>query len=293
MWRFLHLTDPHLGQGSSEGGVNARLHAHMPDIMQCLRKDIRDIEPDFILATGDLASHHSRDAIFAARDLLDLLEAPYFPVGGDADFRHERSREWFVEAFSAHLPVADTVYSFTHKGLHFVVLDPWWEWEDGALCPFLEDGKETARWALPPHQLGWLEDDLNAYSHEPTVVALHYPVASLPDRLAHPERRTPGTLSNSELLLELFQEHPQVKMLLSGHSHQHYIVTHRQLTQVVTGALVEYPVEYREIQVFDDRLEVLTHGLSNETFASLSLAGGNVWPAGGEPDRSAVVYLEF
>ncbi len=295
MWRFVHLTDSHLGQEDSEEWNNHTLHPFMPDIMRCLRDDIQHVEPEFILATGDLASNHGRDAIFAARDFFDFLNVPYFPLGGNTDFGDDMSRRYFIEAFSGHLPLADTVYSFNNRNLHFCVLDPWWYWSDGTLAPCAEneEAHRSGSWAIPPAQLRWLDDDLHSHKSWPTVIAMHYPVIPVAGRLQRLNKQLSGELVNSELFMSLLRRHPQVRLLLSGHRHMHYIVPAGHMTQVTTAALIEYPIEFRDVHVYDDRIEIHTLGLSNEEYANRSLIEGNGWPAGEEADRHAVVSLEF
>jgi len=134
MWRFIHLTDVHLGSLIDGEWNNRFVCTMMPEVISCLRRDLAKLQPDFLLVTGDIVSQKSRDAAFASRDLLDSLHIPYYPTGGNHDFVSEHTRSLFLEVFGAHLPEGDTVYSFTHKGLHFCVLDPWWKWSDGTLC---------------------------------------------------------------------------------------------------------------------------------------------------------------
>ena len=294
MWRFLQISDLHFGEVACRQAINHSMHRQIPEIMQCLRKDAPQLEPDFLVATGDLTNQGGCDAVFAARDLLDFLDLPYYPVGGDADFREPESRTWFIDAYSGHLPLADTVYSFTHKNLHFCVLDPWRLWPDGSLAPIMP-GEETGEevWAIPPHQLHWLEDDLRSHQHIPTVVLLHYPVLPIPERVSqYDEGNRRGRIAKEHLLLDLLVNHEQVKLLLTGHTHYHCIRSHEGLTEISTGALVEYPIEYREFHVYDDRVEVYTQGLSNEGFARESLIEGREWPGGSADDREHVIALD-
>ena len=298
MWRFIHLSDPHLGSQIDGKWNNRFTCTMMPDVIGCLRRDLAELDPDFILATGDIASQQTRDAMFAARDLMDSLGFPYYPMGGNHDFMVEDSRQWFLEAFDARLPVRDTVYSVTHKDLHFCVLDAWWKWSDGGLCPFREnDANQTMdhtledEWAVPPHQFAWLEDDLRRHHGTPTVVAVHYPAVPIPARMRRPNMMDAGTLSNGALLIEFLQRYPQVKVIMSGHVHMHFIETQGRITQVVTASLPEYPVEYRDIHVYEDRLELYTRGLSDTSFARRSLIDGNEWTAGEESDRAATISL--
>ncbi|HPC16027.1 MAG TPA: metallophosphoesterase [Candidatus Hydrogenedentes bacterium] len=299
MWRFVHLTDTHLGSMVDGEWNNRFLCTMMPDVMRCLRRDLAKINPDFILVTGDIASHHSRDAVFAARDLLDSLGFPYYPMGGNHDFLSERMREWFLDAFHARLPGGDTVYSFTHKNLHFCVLDPWWKWRDDSLCPVAEASLHDAggismhgaRWAMPPHELAWLENDLAEHAAGPVVIATHYPAIGIPRRLRRAGLCDAGHLDNGEILLDICRRHPHVKAIFSGHVHMHIIESCDGLTHVVTGSMPEFPCEYRDVHVYDNRIEIHTCALSNTSFANRSLIPGHDYTAGMPQDRRATISL--
>jgi len=300
MWRFVQLSDPHLGSQVDGEWNNRFLCTMMPEVIGCLRRDLAELKPDFLLVTGDIANHQTRDAMFAARDLLDSLGFPYYPMGGNHDFVIEESRDWFLEIFGSHLPVKDTVYSFTHKHLHFCVLDPWWKWQDGTLCAVSEKtvldptqvSATGSRWAVPPHELAWLEDDLAAHDSLPTLVALHYPAVPIPTRMLRPGVKDAGHLDNGDLLIELLERHRQVRAIISGHVHMHFVEAQDGLTHIVTGALPEFPTEYRDYQVYADRIEMRTCRLSDASLAARSLIPGKDWTAGEERDRTATLRLD-
>lgn len=299
MWRFVQISDPHLGSQRDGQWNNGFICTMMPDVIRCLKRDLAQLRPEFILATGDLSSTQTRDGMYAARDLLDSLGFPYYPMGGNHDFVYADSRKWFCEAFHRQLPTAKTVYSFDHKNLHFCVLDPWWIWSDDTLSPIseksvaknLERDLEGARWALPEEQLVWLDEDLKAHPDTATIVATHYPAVPIPDRLRHPGLNDGGCLANGEELLALLRNHPQVFAIFAGHVHLHFIEHTEGITHVTTGALPEYPTEYRDIQVHDDRIEIRTLGLSDSSFAARSLIPGKDWTAGEPRDRIATIEL--
>lgn len=289
MWRFIQLSDPHLGN-QVHSARNGRLESSLiPEVVSCLREDLAELQPDFLLVTGDIARADSRDAVFAARDLMDSLGTAYYPMGGSSDFRNEQARQWFTEAFGAHLPDSQTCYSFTHKDIHVCVLDPWWLWNDGRLMPFSDGSAAAPLWSIPPEQFDWLETDLREHAKEATVIAVH-PPAILPQHEAIRESLARyGILRNAELLVQRLASHAQVKLLLSGNVHAHYIARKHGLTQVVTGSLTEYPVEFRDIHVHEDRLEIQTRGLSNAGYASQSQLRAMEWTRGLEDDRCAVI----
>jgi len=299
MWRFVQVTDPHLASEQDGRWNNDFLCTMMPEVMRCLRQDLQALAPEFILATGDIVSTQTRDAMFAARDLMDSLEIPYYPMGGNHDFVLEQSRAWFLEAFKHRLPEQRTYYAFTHKNLRFVVLDPWWLWSDGSLnqvseaavAAELDRGLEGARWAVPPEQLIWLDETLADDTQSPTIIAVHYPLIRIPDRMRRPGMQDGGAIDNGDDIIAILKHHPQVKAVFSGHVHTHFVERIDGFTQVVTGALPEYPTEYRMIDVHNDRLEVVTKGLSDGSFAARSLIPGKEWLSGEPEDRTAVIPL--
>ncbi len=297
MWRFVHLTDLHLA--SQRDGVwnNRVICSMMPELMPVLAADLRTVGADFILATGDLCSRQDRAAVFETHAAMESLGMPYYPMGGNHDFVSEEARAWFLEAFAARLPEPRTYYSFTHKNLHCCVLDPWWRWADGTISPecepsvaaAMEESLDRARWAIPPNQLAWLEEDLANYRGHPTIIATHYPALRIPDRLRRPGIQDSGALENGPLLLEMLCDFPDVRAIFSGHMHMHCVARAGGVTQVITGAMPEYPAEYRVVNVYDDRLELHTLGLSDGRFAARSLIPGKEWTAGEEQDRTAVI----
>lgn len=299
MWQFVQISDPHLGSQFDGKWNNEFLCTMMPDVIRCLKRDLAEIEPDFILATGDISSKQTRDAMFAARDLMDSLGFPYYPMGGNHDFVLPQSRAWFREAFHAQLPINNTVYSFTHNNLHFCLLDPWWQWADGSLSETSEDSVTKnmdknlmgAMWAVPPHQLEWLAEDLDRHRDTPTIVGTHYPAIPIPERLCRPGMQNGGCLENGQELVELIKRYPQVKAIIAGHVHIHFIEEVDGLVHLTTAALPEYPTEYRLITVYDDRIEIATRGLSDSSFAARSLIVGNEWTRGEACDRTATIRL--
>jgi len=299
MWRFVQLSDPHLAS-DYDGVWNSRvICTMMPEVMACLRRDLATLSPDFILATGDIASRQTREAMIEAGRIMDSLGLPYYPMGGNHDFVLSESREWFLEAFARRLPEPRTHYAFEHRGLRFLVLDPWWKWTDDSLNPMSEVSVAAhlditpgdARWAIPPHQLVWLDEELRAHPQTPTILATHYPAVPIPERMRREGYRDTGCLDNGPLLIELLQGAPQVKAILSGHNHVNFIETLDGVSHIVTAALPEYPVEYRVFSVYDDRIEVETRGLSDPSFAERSYLPGRDWTKGGLRDRTASIPL--
>ena len=299
-WHFVHLSDPHLSS-THDGVWNSRfLCTMMPDLMARLGEDLRALRPDFLLVTGDIVSVKTREGMLAARDGLESLGVPYYPLGGNHDFVLPESREWFLEAFEHRLPERRTFYGFEHRNLRFHVLDAWWEWLDGELHPVPQDKSaeemdedlKGLRWGIPGEQFAWLEERLSRPFAGADVVAVHYPSVRVPDRLRFEGFRDGGALVNGERLLALMDRFPRARAVFSGHVHVHFAETLGQVTQVTTGSLPEYPSEYRVVRVFEDRMEAVATPLSDLSFARRSFLPGRELAAGQPQDRSVVIPLK-
>jgi 3',5'-cyclic AMP phosphodiesterase CpdA len=299
MWQFVQISDAHLGSLTDGRWNNSFVCTMMPDVMRCLRGDLAELQPAFILATGDMGSQPTCDAMYGARDFFDWLGFPYYPMGGNHDFVVEQSRAWFAEAYGAHLPTGKPYYSFDHENLRFVVVDGHWVWRDGRTMPYSEVGTEVvqeddtdrAKWIMPDAQLTWLDTELSREQDRPTVVVCHYPAIEIPSRLHRPGMKNAGSLQNGAEILAVLRKHPQVRAYFSGHLHMNIVEVVDEVTHVVTASLPEYPCEYREVEVHADRMVVTSRGLSDPTFAARSLLPGGAWTAGQPCDRHVTIPL--
>ncbi len=300
MWRFVQLTDLHLASTRDGEWNNRFLCSMMGEVMECLRGDLQALRPDFMLITGDVVSCQTREAMFTARQILDKVGIPCYPMGGNHDFALSESRAWFLEAFGDILPEPRSYYTFVHKGLRFCILDPWWRWPGGSLRPVapklaideMDESVKGLSWALPEEQIGWLAGVLSRDPGTPTVIAEHYPMAPTPARLVQRDFRDGGSLENGAAVMALLERHKQVRAVFAGHIHAHFIETRGLVTHVTTGSMPEYPVEYRVVEVHEDRMEVRTQGLSDPSFARRSLIPGREFTAGTLSDREAVIRLK-
>ncbi|NLN92338.1 MAG: hypothetical protein GX130_03385 [Candidatus Hydrogenedens sp.] len=300
MWRFVHITDLHLA--SSRDGVwnNGFLCSMMPEVMDCLRDDLQKINPDFLLLSGDIVSNTTRESVFQARDMVESLGFPYYPLGGNHDCYSRESRQWFLDAYAHRLPNKKTWYSFTHKQTGFYALDPWWMHPDGSLSPSAEKKAEAMqqfnlnnmRWALPKEQLLWLEEELASATEESVCIATHYPMLSVPDRLLQLGFKNAGSLENGKVIAEKIADFPKVRLVLSGHVHANTIQPYKGVYHVTTSSLPEYPVEFRVIEVHDDQWKITTQKLSDPSFAQRSLLAGHDFTAGLPEDRKLSIKIE-
>ncbi|NUQ01774.1 MAG: phosphotransferase, partial [Armatimonadetes bacterium] len=243
-WRFAFITDSHLGLRG--GGVNnpgsgeyaaQRLRAIGPQLVGC----------DFVLHGGDLVEHGLPEEIAEARAILADWPCPTWLCLGNHDAVAPGQREAWPVLAPELFPGQRFHFSFSHQGLHFAVLQSWWRDPEGVARPYWVR-QAGCLWVLPDEQLAWLEADLTAHRHEPTVVVNHPLSVPLTARLTGGvDEHTPPVPDQVAALRAVLAHHPQVKVLLGGHAHAHQIHRADGVCHVATGCLPEFPYEYRVI----------------------------------------------
>ena len=193
-------------------------------------KDIVDLHPDFVVATGDLVV----EARFSApRDILGTYKLynrsmqpvmnagiPFYPVVGNHDVvgvfnksvdvnESGYGKSMFQQIFNQN----STYYSFDEGGYHFIALDPnsYELWNATTM---------VSNFFVGEPQMAWLEADLNSTS-KPTIVFLHEPTIDL---------------INRDELMGVLRAH-NVKMIFSGHWHVNDLLNSGGIPEQVTTAL--------------------------------------------------------
>ena len=203
--RALHLSDLHMG------------HSEAWEPLAALRSLIEELEPEIVLATGDLAHRGRRLELENAGSLLRGLGVPLLVVPGNHDIpytfpaRFTRPFEEWERAFGPTDPV-HVSETFFVVGLNSV--RPW-RHQGGALQ---EEGLERALQRLR-------ENDSNAVR----IVALHHHLAAPPWRVA---RKRP--LARRDVVLRALVA-AGVELVVGGHVHQGAVAERREFKVLEEG----------------------------------------------------------
>ena len=174
---------------------------------QVVVERIVEVEPDFVLHTGDLvamgsASPHWETFFEIERELL--ARAPLFPALGNHEVNHPRYFDLF------YLPGNERWYAFDYGNARFVCLQV--------------DG--IADFGPGSEQYTWLEETLAANTQPWLFVYFHIPpYSSVQDNFEHYVRQT---------LTPLFEQHG-VDVVFNGHRHNYERSEVNGVTYVVTG----------------------------------------------------------
>ena len=173
-FRFAYISDSHLfARGMTHRFVKSLLKA-IDDV------NALDPQPDFVFYGGDIAQLGRPDELALGHQILKGLRAPMKIIVGEHDWYLDMGAKW-RELFG------EDVYSFDHKGVHFVALNSVVEkdfWTAKGYTPEqrmnivagLDDARQS-RFEVGEEQRDWLAKDLAKVDKKtPVVVLSHSPL---------------------------------------------------------------------------------------------------------------------
>ena len=176
-FRFAYISDSHLYERLINDRFLRSLLRAVDDV------NAMDPQPDFVLFGGDLAQLGKPGELKIGAQILKELKAPVKMVVGEHDWYLDMGAKW-RELFGKD------IYSFDHKGVHFVVLNSVIEedfWTARGLTPEERmstvaglDNRSQNNFQVGAAQREWLKKDLAPYSDDtPIMVCSHSPLYHL------------------------------------------------------------------------------------------------------------------
>ena len=245
--RFAHITDMHI----QPGGPGAESFARALRDLQARNPDL-----DFVLNTGDcvMETLHAQKADAesqweAFRNVLDAeCRLPIHHAIGNhdvwgwglpADAQNSlKSDPLFGKGMALQqLQLPQRYYAFDGGGWHFLVLD--------STHPAEVSPGEPYTGKLDEEQFGWLTQQLEETSPAtPVCIVSHIPVLAACEYLDGPNETSgnwlvPGAWVHIDArrLWKLFWAYPNVKLCLSGHTHQVEDLNYHGLRYMTNGAI--------------------------------------------------------
>jgi Icc protein len=173
-FRFAYISDSHLYEKS----LNERF-------VRSILKAVDDVnamspQPDFVLYGGDLAQLGQPGELSEGAQILKALKAPVKMMVGEHDWYLDMGEKW-------RSLFGKDIYSFDHKGVHFVVLnsviveDYWTSPKlspmDRMLAMAQLDNPNGRPFTVGDAQRDWLKNDLaKVKTHTPVIVFSHSPL---------------------------------------------------------------------------------------------------------------------
>lgn len=233
--RFGIVTDIHYSIAPDNHNLN-RYYRQSLDKLEEFVEVMNQTKVDFIVEIGDLKDQGTppkeAETLLFLRDIEAVLrkfEGPVYHVLGNHDHDSISKTQFLKGIRNTGFEETRNYYSFTRKGIHFIVLDANYE----------ADGKEYDHgkfdWTkayLPPEQLVWLKSELHLHS-EPILVFVHH---QLDSPRVEDLRHCPV---NSNEVRAILEDSGKVAAVFQGHYHKGSINYINGICYYTLKALVE------------------------------------------------------
>ena len=284
---FIVINDFHLG-GHGEGQYHNRLlYDHAEEIATIAIEMINDLSPTFVVVCGDITNRGERKSIEKAHVILDRLQSPYYILTGNHDTNTPGGRQSIFEIFPEQFPQGRPYRSFSHGEFTFIILEAYWQRDDGDLSEDRDDEGGYGRMAIPPDQVEWLKEVLASNSDKRCFLFTHHPLVAMAPDLQEEGRKEGSRLENSDCLLNLIADHPNLRACFAGHQHYHQITERDGIVHCTIGSMIEYPMAFRKVVLFPDRFEIHYIPFRDQGYPKKSLIDQD-WVAGRPEERDQI-----
>lgn len=191
---IVHLTDLHLFADLDSCLVGIPTNRSFQAVLTAVKQTIPKI--DLLLLTGDLSQDCSGASYEFLRQALDAAAIPAYCLAGNHDDLHLMAE--YLPSEYVHLVRSQNIGGWRILLLSSVVV--------GAV-----------HGNLAASELAWLEESLQAYPSQPTLIAFHHPAIAIGsawmDEIC---------LTNQEQFWQICDRYPQIQAVINGHAHQDF-----------------------------------------------------------------------
>ena len=249
-FKFAFITDTHLYPNATQnfaGGLQQQKNSVA--LYEKMIEQLNAFDPAFVVHGGDIVcGGQSFDmsaeeyivALNTAQQLGELLNAPCYYIPGNHDLDPETgSKTSYIERFGIN-GMGST--SFVKENIRFILLDA------------QEVPEDLTHGYVSTNQLAWVEREMKKavdYGEEIFFFSHQLPFPSV-------EFQGVGSrIANSAEIFEIvapFEKH--ILGFFCGHQHLNRVFREQGLLCIVTSGIICYPMMWRQVHVYPDRVEV-------------------------------------
>ena len=309
LMRFAIISDTHFvypSDGTDGTLWNRQIFSRTEELANTIVDALNVSNVDFVVHCGDLTHHGDLSSLEFAADTFRRLNAPFYAALGNHDVAVSGARDFIANKLGRLS--SEFFYHEYINGVRFIFLDSnYAHLKDESESEVMEWRKSGSYRGVgfSARELLYIEEELNRDKASTTFVVVRHPIASKPE---YP-RISPRSLGSAErrlapvdralfphlgdAVVELLDKHSNVKAVFSGHWHINDIVLRAKTHYIQTASLVEYPLEYRIVEVSDEFMDISTHSLPGDHLRQQSLVPEwhNTWLTGELFDRNRRIYF--
>ena len=250
--KFAFITDTHLYPNAPQnfaGGLQQQMNSLA--LYERVIEQLNDFDPAFVVHGGDIvcggnsfdmSSEKYIEALNTAHSLGEKLTAPIYYIPGNHDLDPETgSKVSYLECFGIN-NMGST--SFAKDNVRFILMDT------------QEVPEDLTHGYVSTNQLAWVERELKKaadYGEEIIIFTHQLPFPSV-------EFQGVGSrIANSAEILEVVAPFErQIIGFFCGHLHLNRVFREQGLLCIITSGVICYPMMWRQVLVYTDRVEVMS-----------------------------------
>lgn len=240
--KFVQLTDVHLSLTGcdNKGRDIGKSQQVLKSVIDSIKK-LKDI--NFIVFSGDNIDVAEENNLIAFCETVKNLNKPYYIGIGNHDvFSSSLNKTNYfkiVKNYNKNQKSSSPEYYFM-PNKDFIVI-----FMDGVIQMI-----PTAHGCYNEQDIEWLDEVLTKYADKKAIIVQHFPLVEPTENKSHKLRR-PEEYNN------LLTKHKNIIAILSGHYHYAKETKKDGIYHISSPALVQYPYEYRIIEINYDRNSLL------------------------------------
>lgn len=259
------MNDLHVGVEAGDVFQNSALTADARKTVAAAVAAINLQQPDLVLIPGDLTHNASEDELTEVLSYLNTLRCPFVVCKGNHDRETPEAAQRFDRALGNNVQpgVVQRADLNLPNGVAILVLESSWKHEE----PPGPDSPPT----LALLDKGLVEQALNGLDRqrpEWLLVVSHYPLVSQATHARANNLKYAGHVNGGDTLLNELSARAGAVVCFCGHNHYHHILPGENWLQCATGAMVEYPAEFRLVTIADNSVTISTHAGAPSTVAA-------------------------
>ena len=256
--KFVYITDTHYGAEKVQFFEQPSYSEKLPELLSLLDARIRqDKEIQFVIHGGDMLNQCSEELIRKLPDVFHL-SVPLYLCLGNHDLTHPDALKHWLQLAPNFFPARTPCFSLELEQcfLH-IVPNQWGDtpyyWADAQDSQFTEE------------QLAAVGQTVQQNPSCTHIFFTHSnSIGILPGQTGFDQPYNSPKESFSQQVFTFTEKYPQVRYVISGHTHVNSNVKRNEIRYVTASSFVEAPFEFKIFELDDKNVSMSTENLVKE-----------------------------
>jgi len=258
MAKFVYITDTHYGGAKVQFFEQPSYPDKLPKLLSLLDARIRkDKDIQFVVHGGDMVNQCSEEVIQKLPEVFQL-SVPVYLCLGNHDLTHQDALKHWLRSASVFFPARTPYFSLPLDQCFLHIVPN--QWGD---TPYYWEEEQDSK--FPPDQLEEVGKTVQQNPKCTHIFCTHSNIIGvLPEQSGFDKPYNSPKGSFSQQVFTFVERYPQVRYVISGHTHVNTNVKINEIRYLTASSFVETPFEYKIFEVKDGKVSMSTENLVRE-----------------------------